>query len=98
MFQSLPKAARLYLGTFAIGRVDEFWKRNLVPQTMQLLPAMDNGDPATNARLLRECSFYVHTAAEPQATAILENCARGLVPILHPDAGFRSPHAIHLTD
>ncbi|TAK98964.1 MAG: hypothetical protein EPO08_17830 [Rhodospirillaceae bacterium] len=99
MFRSLPKTGcRLYLGTFAVSKLDEFWRQKLLPADMQILPALDNGDPGTNARLIQECSFYLHTAAEPQATTILENCARGLVPILHPDSGFRSPYAIYLTD
>jgi hypothetical protein len=99
MFRSLPKnKARLYLGTYNLDLVDNFWRQGLVQDDMQILPSMDNGDPATNARLLREVSFYLHCAEEPQATTILENCARGLVPILHPGSGFKSPHAVYLTD
>jgi len=99
MFRSVPRGeCRLYLGTFSVNTINDFWKQGLVPDDMQVLPAMDNGDPQMNARLLRDCSFYLHCAEEPQATTILENCARGLVPILHPDSGFRSPYAVYLTN
>jgi hypothetical protein len=99
MFRSLPKQnARLYLGTYDTQTVDVLWRQGLVPNDMHLMPAMNNGDPATNARILRECSFYLHCAREPQATTILENCGRGLVPILHPESGFHSPYAIYLTE
>jgi hypothetical protein len=34
---------------------------------------------------------------DAQATTILENCARGLIPLVTPESGFSSPHAIYLT-
>lgn len=34
---------------------------------------------------------------DAQATTILENCARGLIPLITPESGFSSPHAIYLT-
>jgi len=45
--------------------------------------------------VINDCDFYIHTAYEDaQATTILENCARGLIPLVTPESGFASPHAI----
>ncbi len=62
------------------------------------LGAIDNNDLATNAWIVENCDFYIHTAdMDAQATTILENCARGLIPLITPESGFSSPHAIYLT-
>jgi|GEM_PF-767358 len=57
-----------------------------------------NSDPAFNQWVVDTCDFYIHTAwMDAQATTILENGARGLVPLITPESGFASPHAIYLT-
>jgi hypothetical protein len=62
------------------------------------LGSINNNDPETNAWIAQECDFYIHTATmDAQATTILENCARGLIPLVTPESGFASPHAIYLT-
>ena len=59
---------------------------------------INNNDPETNTWIAEECDFYIHTATmDAQATTILENCARGLIPLVTPESGFASPHAIYLT-
>ncbi len=59
---------------------------------------INNNDPETNAWIIENCDFYIHTATmDAQATTILENCARGLIPLITPESGFSSPHAIYLT-
>lgn len=59
---------------------------------------VDNNDPEFQEWVVENCDFYIHTAyADAQATTILENCARGLVPLITPESGFSSPHAIYLT-
>lgn len=59
---------------------------------------MDNANPQVDHFVKEQCAFYIHTSSlDAQATAILENAARGLVPIVTPESGFRSPHAIYLT-
>jgi len=59
---------------------------------------INNNDPAINAWIVENCDFYIHTATmDAQATTILENCARGLIPLVTPESGFASPHAIYLT-
>ncbi|BBC22544.1 glycosyltransferase [Pseudanabaena sp. ABRG5-3] len=62
------------------------------------LGTINNNDPETNAWIVENCDFYIHTATmDAQATTILENCARGLIPLITPESGFSSPHAIYLT-
>ena len=59
---------------------------------------VDNNDPITNTWIVETCDFYIHTAKmDAQATTVLENCARGLIPLITPESGFSSPHAIYLT-
>lgn len=59
---------------------------------------IDNNDPEFQDWVINNCDFYIHTAyADAQATTILESCARGLVPLVTPESGFISPHAIYLT-
>ncbi len=59
---------------------------------------LDNNNPETNKWIVETCDFYIHTATmDAQATTILENCARGLIPLVTPESGFSSPHAIYLT-
>jgi hypothetical protein len=62
------------------------------------LGPIDNADPAFNEWVADHCDFYIHTATmDAQATVILESCARGLIPLVTPESGFSSPHAIYLT-
>ena len=59
---------------------------------------INNNDPAINNWIVENCDFYIHTATmDAQATTILENCVRGLIPLITPESGFASPHAIYLT-
>lgn len=60
--------------------------------------SVENHDWVTNAWIVDTCDFYIHTATmDAQATTVLENCARGLIPLITPESGFLSPHAIYLT-
>lgn len=60
--------------------------------------SIDNNDPEFNHWVVENCDFYIHTARmDAQSTTILENCARGLIPLVTPESGFSSPHAIYLT-
>jgi glycosyltransferase involved in cell wall biosynthesis len=62
------------------------------------LGPISNNDPQLNHFLIEHCDFYIHTSAyDAQATAVLENCARGLVPMVTPECGFNCPHAIILS-
>lgn len=66
---------------------------------IQSLGPVSNNDPKFNCFAVENCDFYIHTSAyDAQATAILENCARGLVPMITPESGFNCPHAIMLSD
>lgn len=60
--------------------------------------SIDNNAPQFNQWVTDNCDFYIHTGRmDAQATTILENCARGLIPMVTPESGFSSPHAIYLT-
>ncbi|MCS6959100.1 MAG: glycosyltransferase family 1 protein [Pseudanabaenaceae cyanobacterium SKYGB_i_bin29] len=62
------------------------------------LGCIDNSDPFTNQWIIENYDFYIHTATmDAQATTILENVARGLIPLVTPESGFISDHAIYLT-
>lgn len=62
------------------------------------LGEINNADPSFNQWVVDNCDFYIHTGTmDAQATAILENCARGLIPLVTPESGYASPHAIYLT-
>lgn len=62
------------------------------------LGGINNNDPEFNHWVVNNCDFYIHTGRmDAQATTILENCARGLIPLVTPESGFSSPHAIYLT-
>jgi glycosyltransferase involved in cell wall biosynthesis len=64
----------------------------------KFLGTINNNDPEINSWIVDNCDFYIHTATmDAQATTILENCARGLIPLITPESGFSSPHAIYLT-
>ncbi|UZQ55087.1 methyltransferase domain-containing protein [Trichothermofontia sichuanensis B231] len=65
---------------------------------INFLGGINNSDPAFNQWVVDNCDFYIHTAwMDAQATTILENAARGLIPLVTPESGFASPHAIYLT-
>lgn len=99
MLASLPRdGCHLYIGTERTDLLDELAEKGLVPSNVTNLGLINNGDPKTNEFILNECSYYLHCAREAQATTILENCARGLVPLLTPFAGFTSPDAVYLTE
>ena len=60
--------------------------------------SVSNTDPEFNQWVVENCDFYIHTAnMDAQATTILENGARGLIPLVTPESGFECPHAIYLT-
>jgi hypothetical protein len=57
-----------------------------------------NASPAFNQYVLDNCDFYIHTSdGDAQATSILENCARGLVPLVTPQSGFDCEYALELS-
>ena len=59
---------------------------------------IDNSSFEFNQWVVDTCDFYIHTGKmDAQPTVILENCARGLIPLITPESGFSSPHAIYLT-
>lgn len=86
------------------GRVPEI-PEGMVKTTVQgqefifnFLGTIDNSDPFTNQWIVENYDFYIHTAImDAQATVILENCARGLIPLVTPESGLLSDHAIYLT-
>lgn len=62
------------------------------------LGTISNADPKLNAFIVENFDFYIHTSnGDAQATVILENCLRGLVPLITPESGFECPHAVYLT-
>jgi glycosyltransferase involved in cell wall biosynthesis len=62
------------------------------------LGAISNSDPKLNAFLIENFDFYIQTSTfDAQATVILENCARGIVPLITPESGFSCPYAVYLT-
>lgn len=62
------------------------------------LGEVNNADPNFNQWVVDTCDFYIHTGTmDAQATVILENCTRGLIPLVTPESGYSSPHAIYLT-
>jgi glycosyltransferase involved in cell wall biosynthesis len=59
---------------------------------------IDNNDTEFNHWVVENCDFYIHTGTmDAQATTILENSARGLIPLVTPESGFACPDAIYLT-
>lgn len=67
--------------------------------SIHCLGVVSNADPAFNRFVLEEVDFYIHTSdLDAQATAVLEAAARGVVPMVTPESGFRSPFAIELCD
>jgi glycosyltransferase involved in cell wall biosynthesis len=66
--------------------------------TFRSLGRISNNDPAINRNIIENYDFYLHTSRyDAQATVILENAARGLVPLVTPESGFACPHAVYLT-
>ena len=62
------------------------------------LGTISNSDPKLNAFIIENFDFYIHTSSfDAQATVILENCLRGLVPLVTPESGFSCPYAVTLT-
>lgn len=58
-----------------------------------------NGHPAFEEFIRSRIDFYIHTSdMDAQATVVLEAAARGVIPMVTPESGFRSPFAIMLTD
>ena len=68
------------------------------PFVFNFMGSVSNTDPEFNQWVVENCDFYIHTAnMDAQATTILENGARGLIPLVTPESGFECPHAIYLT-
>lgn len=66
--------------------------------TFNFLGKTNNSDSEFNHWVVETCDFYIHTARmDAQATTVLEACVRGLIPLVTPESGFSSPHAIYLT-
>lgn len=62
------------------------------------LGTVSNSDPKFNDFIIKNFDFYIHAAdGDAQATVILENCLRGLVPLVTPESGFSCPYAVTLT-
>ena len=62
------------------------------------LGSVSNSEPAVNDFINNNCGFYIHTSNyDAQATTILENCARGLIPIVTRESGFECEHAVYLS-
>ena len=62
------------------------------------LGIISNSDPKVNDFIIENFDFYIHTSTyDAQATVILENCLRGLVPLVTPESGFSCPYAVTLT-
>ncbi|CAO3405429.1 hypothetical protein [Azospirillum palustre] len=92
-----PSRMRLHLGSGSL-RNHPNQRVRIHDKEVISLGWMDNSNPQVDHFVKEQCAFYIHTSSlDAQATAILENCARGLVPIVTPESGFRSPHAIYLT-
>lgn len=92
-----PSRMRLHLGS---GNLRSYPNQRIRIHDKEVISLgwMDNSNPQVDRFVKEQCAFYIHTSSlDAQATAILENCARGLVPIVTPESGFRSPHAIYLT-
>jgi glycosyltransferase involved in cell wall biosynthesis len=99
MLRSLPDAGcTLYIGTKQFGNVEKLAKQGLMKSNVRVIGEVANDKDADNAFILENCSYYFHCAREPQATTILENCARGLVPLITARSGFSCPDAIYLSD
>ncbi|MCB0074477.1 MAG: glycosyltransferase, partial [Caldilineaceae bacterium] len=99
MLESLPaEGCDLYIGTKRMDIIAELAAKGLMKRNVHVLGAIDNADPGANRFILEKCAYYLHTSGEAQATTILENCARGLVPLLTPRSGFSSPDVIFLTE
>jgi predicted O-methyltransferase YrrM len=80
-----------------IGLIDAKWT-NGKTYTFNFLGSINNNDPQFNQWVVDTCDFYIHTGTmDAQATVILENSARGLIPLVTPESGFDCPHAIYLT-
>ncbi|MFH1985905.1 MAG: glycosyltransferase family 1 protein [Pseudomonadota bacterium] len=76
--------------------IDEYGKKRMYP--FYSLGRISNSDPKLNAFLIENFDFYIHTSTfDAQATVILENCLRGLVPLITPESGFSCPYAVYLT-
>lgn len=92
-----PERMRVHLGSASLGAYTNQRVR-IQGREVISLGWIDNGSAQQNQFIKDNCAFYIHTSSlDAQATAILENCARGLVPIVTPESGFRCPHAIYLT-
>ena len=90
----------LYVGSQAIKLPIGMTQADLDNETFffSFIGNISNNDPKVNNWIVENCDFYIHTATmDAQATTILENCARGLIPLITPESGFSSPHAIYLT-
>ena len=99
MLQSLPReGCTLHIASKRTDNAQKLKDQGVVGPNVQFIGPIQNDDPSVNAHILENCSYYLHTAREPQATAILENAARGLVPIITARSGFSCPDAVYLTD
>ncbi len=99
MLRSLPDAGcTLYIGTKRFDMVEKLAQQGLMKPNVKVIGEVSNDKPEHNAFILENCSYYFHCAREPQATTILENGARGLVPIITARSGFSCPDAIYLSD
>jgi len=99
MLNSLPpEGCTLFIGTKQGANVQKLADKGLIGRNVRVIGEVKNDDDATNRFILQNCAFYLHCAREPQATVILENAARGLVPLVTARSGFSCPDAIYLSE
>lgn len=91
--------AELVIGSASMARgMCSFWLNDGRQVHFLSLGPFFNASDEFNRFVLENCDFYIHTSdADAQATAILENCARGLVPLVTPESGFACEYAVPLT-
>jgi len=99
MLKSLPaEGCTLYIGTKRMDLVKALAAQGVMKPNVSILGEIKNDDLEVNRVLLDLCGYYLHCANEPQATAILEGAARGLVPLITDKAGFLCPDAVYLSE
>ena len=100
MLASMPDdAGKPYIATENADNVHKLAGQGLLRRSnVFVVGPIDNGAPAANDFILKNCSYYLHLAREPQATTILENAGRGLIPVITRRSGFCCPDAIYLSE
>lgn len=95
----IPTPARLYVASHNPAARGHFVQGpdGAVAGNVFGLGGVDNANAAFCRFVRDDCDFYIQTSRlDAQSTAVLEAAARGLVPLLTPQTGFASPHALIL--